>query len=98
MILACVASNSALKSSKSLDDTNSFVSISANSNKALAVFNSSSFSSHRILGSGYWGQVYIRSSTGEYSYSQIVAFFNMHFTTVGKIVRAAKASNDKKGG
>ena len=33
--------------------------------------------------------------TGEYSYSQIAAFFNMHFTTVGKIVRTAKASSRK---
>jgi hypothetical protein len=37
-------------------------------------------------------------NTGEYSYSQIAAFFNMHFSTVGKIVRAAKTSNGKKGG
>ena len=37
-------------------------------------------------------------ATGEYSYSQIAAFFNMHFTTVGKIVRGAKANSGKKGG
>ena len=37
-------------------------------------------------------------ATGEYSYSQIAAFFNMHFTTVGKIVRKAKANSGKKGG
>jgi len=37
-------------------------------------------------------------TTGEYSYSQIAAFFNMHFTTVGKIIRKAKANNGKKGG
>ncbi len=36
-------------------------------------------------------------ATGEYSYSQIAAFFNMHFTTVGKIVRKAKVNNGKKG-
>ena len=36
-------------------------------------------------------------TTGEYSYSQIAAFFNMHFTTVGKIVREAKAGRSKKG-
>ncbi len=35
-------------------------------------------------------------ATGEYSYSQIAAFFNMHFTTVGKIVREAKAESNKK--
>ncbi len=34
---------------------------------------------------------------GEYSYSQIAVFYNMHFTTVGKIVRGAKANSDKKG-
>ncbi|MCP5246781.1 MAG: transposase [Burkholderiales bacterium] len=34
-------------------------------------------------------------ATGEYSYSQIAVFFNLHFTTVGKIVRLAKAKNRK---
>ncbi len=33
---------------------------------------------------------------GEYSYSQIAVFFNMHFTAVGKIVRGAKANSGKK--
>ncbi len=31
--------------------------------------------------------------TGEYSYQQIVEFFGLHFTTIGKIVRAARAVN-----
>jgi len=30
--------------------------------------------------------------TGEYSYQQIGDFFGLHFTSVGKIVRAAKKS------
>lgn len=34
-------------------------------------------------------------ATGEYSYSQIAAFFNLHFTTIGKIVRLAKAKRRK---
>ena len=29
-------------------------------------------------------------ATGEYSYQEIVNFFDLHFTTIGKIVRAAK--------
>jgi len=29
-------------------------------------------------------------ATGEYSYQQIAAFFGLHFTTVGKIVRLAR--------
>ena len=29
-------------------------------------------------------------ATGEYSYQQIADFFNLHFTTVGNIVRVAK--------
>ena len=33
--------------------------------------------------------------TGEYSYSQITAFFNMHFIAVGKIVRGAKENSGK---
>lgn len=35
--------------------------------------------------------------TGEYSYQQIADFFNLHFTTVGRIVRAARAGryNDR---
>lgn len=37
-------------------------------------------------------------ATGEYSYPQIAAFFNLHFTTVGKIVRSAKAKSGKTGG
>jgi len=37
-------------------------------------------------------------TTGEYSYSQIAAFLNMHFTTVGNVVREAKANNGKKRG
>ncbi len=37
-------------------------------------------------------------TTGEYSCSQIAAFFNLHFTTVGKIVRAVKADIGRKGG
>ena len=31
--------------------------------------------------------------TGAYSYQQIAEFFGLHFTTIGKIVRAAKAAN-----
>ena len=34
--------------------------------------------------------------TGEYSYSQIAAFFNMHFIAVGKIVRGAKENSGKR--
>ncbi len=33
--------------------------------------------------------------TGEYSYQQIGAFFGIHFTTVGKIVRATKNTRSK---
>jgi predicted DNA-binding protein YlxM (UPF0122 family) len=29
-------------------------------------------------------------ATGEYSYQQIADYFNLHFTTVGKIVRSTK--------
>lgn len=29
-------------------------------------------------------------ATGEYSYQEIAVFFNLHFSTIGKIVRAAK--------
>ena len=32
-------------------------------------------------------------ATGAYSYQQIAEFFGLHFTTIGKIVRAAKATN-----
>ncbi len=32
-------------------------------------------------------------ATGAYSYQQIAEFFGLHFTTIGKIVRAAKAAN-----
>jgi len=28
--------------------------------------------------------------TGVYSYSQIAAYFNIHFTTVGRIIRATR--------
>jgi len=35
-------------------------------------------------------------ATGEYSYQQIADFFNLHFTTVGRIVRAAKAERTGK--
>ncbi len=35
-------------------------------------------------------------TTGEYSYQQIADFFNVHFTTVGNIVRKAK-KNQMKG-
>lgn len=35
-------------------------------------------------------------ATGEYSYQQIADFFNLHFTTVGRIVRAAKAERSGK--
>ncbi len=34
-------------------------------------------------------------ATGEYSYSQIAAFFDVHFTTVGKVVRGAKTGSRK---
>ena len=37
-------------------------------------------------------------TTGEYSYSQIAAFFNIHFTTVDKIIREAKTNNGKNDG
>ena len=37
-------------------------------------------------------------ATGEYSYSQIAAFFNIHFTTVDKIIREAKTNNGKNDG
>jgi hypothetical protein len=32
-------------------------------------------------------------ATGEYSYQEIGAFFGLHFTTVGKIVRAARSTD-----
>jgi len=32
-------------------------------------------------------------ATGEYSYQQIAEFFNLHFTTIGKIVRAGRRPN-----
>ena len=31
-------------------------------------------------------------ATGEYSYQQIADFFGLHFTTIGKILRKARAS------
>ena len=34
-------------------------------------------------------------ATGEYSYQQIASFFNLHFTTVGNIVRAARIERRK---
>jgi DNA-directed RNA polymerase specialized sigma24 family protein len=34
-------------------------------------------------------------ATGEYSYQQIASFFNLHFTTVGNIVRAARIERTK---
>lgn len=34
-------------------------------------------------------------ATGEYSYPEIAAFFNLHFTTVGNIVRSGKANSKK---
>ncbi len=34
-------------------------------------------------------------ATGGYSYQQIAEFFDLHFTTVGKIVREAKAEHTK---
>ena len=34
-------------------------------------------------------------ATGEYSYQEIADYFGLHFTTVGKIVRAARNSNLK---
>ncbi len=37
-------------------------------------------------------------ATGEYSYQQIAAHFGVHFTTVGRIVRAAKQGVSKMGG
>jgi len=30
-------------------------------------------------------------ATGDYSYQQIAAYFDVHFTTVGRVVRSAKA-------
>jgi len=35
-------------------------------------------------------------ATGQYSYQQIAEFFGLHFTTVGKIVRAARSGNKEK--
>jgi len=32
-------------------------------------------------------------ATGAYSYQQVAEFFSLHFTPIGKIVRAAKATN-----
>ncbi|MDR4518863.1 MAG: hypothetical protein MRK00_15950 [Nitrosomonas sp.] len=34
-------------------------------------------------------------ATGEYSYLQIAAFYNLHFTIVGKVARLAKEKNRK---
>jgi len=36
-------------------------------------------------------------ATGDYSYYQLAAFFRLHFTTVGKIVRANGANNKNTG-
>ena len=35
-------------------------------------------------------------ATGQYSYQQIAEFFGLHFTTVGKIVRAARDRDTKE--
>lgn len=35
-------------------------------------------------------------ASGEYSYQQIADFFNLHFTTVGKIIRAARLEQKKR--
>ena len=35
-------------------------------------------------------------ATGQYSYQQIAEFFGLHFTTVGKIVRAERARGAKR--
>ncbi len=34
--------------------------------------------------------------TGEYSYQQIGAYFGLHFTTIGKIVRVAKTAKQEQ--
>jgi REP-associated tyrosine transposase len=39
--------------------------------------------------------IFAAYATGEYSYQQIANFFNLHFTTVGKIVRAERAERKK---
>ncbi|MBW6453925.1 MAG: hypothetical protein K0A92_09125 [Methyloprofundus sp.] len=35
-------------------------------------------------------------ATGEYSYQQIADFFELHFTSIGKIIRAASSEKSYK--